>query len=178
MQTEQYNEKKLVSNEDTNTLNIIFVCTGNTCRSCMAEGIFRAFSQQKESLVGAVVSSRGIQAFDGDPASLHSVEALKKLWGIDISIHKARLLSQEDMNKAGLILTMTRQHRDFLRSSFPRKKSIIYTLKEYAYPEQAADGRSLDITDPFGMPYESYEACAREIYDSVQRVISHRFDIR
>ena len=178
MQTEQYNENRLVTDEDTNTLNIIFVCTGNTCRSCMAEGIFRAFSQQEESLVGAVVSSRGIQAFDGDPASQHSVEALKKLWDIDISIHKARLLSLEDMNKAGLILTMTRQHRDFLRSRFPGKKSIIYTLKEYAYPGQATDGSSLDITDPFGMPYESYEACAREIYDSVHRVISQRFNSR
>jgi len=167
-------ENGLVSGEDTNNLSILFVCTGNTCRSCMAEGILRAFSQQEERLKGAVIWSRGIQAFDGDPASRHSVEALKKLWGIDISIHRARLLEQEDMRKAGLVLTMTRHHRDFLRSRFPDKESSIFTLKEYAYPELASDGKSLDIADPFGMPYESYEACAREIYDSVQRVISHR----
>lgn len=151
--------------------NILFVCTGNTCRSCMAEGIFRAFSRQEAALSGMAISSRGIQAFDGDPASEHSITALKKLWGIDISIHKARLLSVDDVRNANLVLTMTRQHRDFLRSRFPDKNTAIFTLKEYAYPDLVLEGRVLDITDPFGMPYQSYETCAKEIFDSVQEVI-------
>jgi len=151
--------------------HIVFVCTGNTCRSCMAEGIFRAFSQQEKTLQEMAVSSRGIQAFNGEPASSHSVAALKKLWDIDISIHKAKLLSKTDVENAGLILTMTRQHRDFLRSTFPEKKSSVYTLKEYAYPRLSQEAVSIDIADPYGMPYESYESCAEEIFDSVQAVI-------
>lgn len=151
--------------------NIVFVCTGNTCRSCMAEGIFRAFSQQEKVLKEIAVYSRGIQAFDGEPASSHSVAALKKLWDIDISIHKAKMLSKADVEKAGLILTMTRQHRDFLRSAFPEKKASVYTLKEYAYPQLLEEGGPIDIADPYGMPYESYEACAQDIFGSVQTVI-------
>ncbi len=160
-----------MTNKETSTRNILFICTGNTCRSCMAEGIFRAFSQQESELKELAVASRGIQAFDGDPASLHSVTALKKLWGIDISIHRAKSLLAEDMNSAQLVLTMTRQHRDFLKANFRDKSSAIFTLKEYAYPNLQQGDSALDIRDPYGMPYSSYETCAIEIYESVRQAI-------
>lgn len=154
-----------------NEFKVVFVCTGNTCRSCMAEGIFRAASAGKAGTAAFQTISRGIQAFDGDPASRHSVTALKTLWNIDISLHKAKSLGSGDAEEAGLLLTMTRQHRDYLRKLYPGKKEAIFTLKEYAYPELGSNSAALDISDPFGMPYQSYETCAQEIFDSVGAVL-------
>lgn len=161
-----------LENRSKKEFKVVFVCTGNTCRSCMAEGIFRAVSSEKAAMAGLIAASRGLQAFDGDPASEHSVAALKSLWNIDISLHKAKLLYSDEVEAANLLLTMTRQHRNYLRQKYPHKKSCIFTLKEYAYPELGREAENLDITDPFGMPYQRYETCAQEIFDCVQAVIA------
>lgn len=153
-------------------INIVFVCTGNTCRSSMAEGIFRAISSKRANDASLKAASRGIHAYDGDPASEHSIKALKTLWDIDISIHRAKMLEQEDVLQADLLLTMTRAHRDALKLKYPDKQSSIFTLKEYAYPELVTQGNSLDISDPFGMPYQQYERCAIEIYECVNSVLN------
>lgn len=150
---------------------IIFVCTGNTCRSCMAEGIFRATTAKDQPDRKFTVMSRGISAFDGDAATGHSVNALKTLWNIDISVHRARRLRDDDALQADLMLTMTRQHRDNLKVRYPERESCIFTLKEFAYPWLESSSGAVDIADPFGMPYEYYEGCAREIYECVKDVL-------
>lgn len=155
----------------------------------MAEGIFRAATTAADGLVPRcqgwqeaamaidqpgrkfTVISRGLQAFDGDSASDHSINALKSLWNIDISFHKAKRLKNDEAQQADLILTMTRQHRDFLHIKYPEKKSCIYTLKEFAYPQLDANSPEADIVDPYGMPYEYYEGCAREIYECMEKVL-------
>ncbi|PYG89542.1 protein-tyrosine phosphatase [Ruminiclostridium sufflavum DSM 19573] len=154
-----------------NNLSILFVCTGNTCRSCMAEGIFRYASYVEVCKSGFSAVSRGIHAFDGDSASEHSINALKALWDIDISLHKAKRLDYEDVLKADFTFTMTRAHRDILKARFPDKYYCIYTLKEYAYPEIEQGSNMLDISDPYGMPYHRYESCAKEIFECIKIVI-------
>ena len=114
------------NNNGFNDKKIIFVCTGNTCRSCMAEGIFRAVSSEKNDMAGFAALSRGIHAFDGDDASEHSVNALRNLWNIDISLHKAKMLSSDEVLEADLLLTMTRQHRDILKIKYFYKNIVLF----------------------------------------------------
>ncbi|QNU66676.1 low molecular weight protein arginine phosphatase [Ruminiclostridium herbifermentans] len=158
-------------NNDKKDINVIFVCTGNTCRSCMAEGIFRAVASEEEGKVNFKAISRGIYAFDGDSASEHSINALKNLWDIDISLHKAKMLSPQDVLQGDLLLTMTRAHRDIIKTKFPDMSSKIFTLKEYVYPNIEKDSYSIDISDPYGLQYSIYENCAKEIYECVKAVI-------
>lgn len=165
------NLKQKEHNDKEKNINVVFVCTGNTCRSCMAEGIFKAISSKKKNELDYKVVSRGIHAFDGFPASEHSINALKTLWNIDISLHKAKMLKYDDVIQAGYIFTMTRAQRDLLHDKFPDKKSSIFTLKEFAYPDINEESFMLDISDPYGMPYEIYENCAKEIFQCVEKVI-------
>lgn len=158
-------------NKDRKNMNIIFVCTGNTCRSCMAEGIFRAVASAEEKESDFKAISRGINALDGDTASEHSVNALMNLWDIDISLHKSKMLSVQDVLQGDLLLTMTRAHRDFLKVKFPDMSFKFFTLREYAYPNIDKDSYLLDISDPYGLQYSIYESCAKEIYECVKVVI-------
>lgn len=157
-------------NQVKKNINIIFVCTGNTCRSCMAEGIFRAVAngEGKEPYFKAV--SRGIHALEGESASEHSINALKTLWGIDISLHKSKMISIQDVSQGDLLLTMTRAHRDILKAQFPDMSFKIFTLKEYAYPNIDKDSYLLDISDPYRLQYTIYESCAKEIFECVKVV--------
>jgi len=160
------------NNANAREIRVVFVCTGNTCRSCMAEGVFRAIASQEAPEISFTTISRGINAYDGDPASEHSVKALKSLWNIDISLHKAKLLDYEDVMHTDLLLTMTKAQRDTLKIKYPDRQANIFTLKEFAFPELGTNSNELEIADPFGMPYQKYESCSYEIYECVKSVIN------
>lgn len=150
-------------------MKILFVCTGNTCRSPIAEGLLKSAAGKDIQIGGKVeVSSAGIFAEDGEPPSENAVRVLKEGWGIDISAHKAKTINPSDLAEADLVLTMTRSHRDSLLSVFPEYSSKIFALKEYLYNKDTGTagvqkGKILDISDPYGMPAEVYERCAEEI---------------
>ncbi|AGB42347.1 protein-tyrosine-phosphatase [Halobacteroides halobius DSM 5150] len=109
---------------------ILFVCTGNTCRSSMAEALCNNLLEKKGKNDYEVLSA-GISARRGGTAARQAVEVLSQA-GIDLTDHETTPVTKELVTKVDLILTMTRRHKLSLLDSYPQVKEKIYTLKEYA----------------------------------------------
>ena len=132
---------------------VVLVCTGNTCRSPMAETLLREQLNKKfgrEDLVR--VLSAGVAAGNGFGASSQAVEVMGHR-GLDLTGHSSQPLDDEIIKVADVILTMTRGHRSAILAAWPELDSRVQTLRR--------DGG--DISDPVGMPVEVYENCANQI---------------
>ncbi len=138
--------------------SVLFVCTGNTCRSPMAEGIFRKLAE--ENAKGIEVSSAGLFA-GSSPASDHAIQVMQEK-GIDISTHQSRQLTEQMMADADLILTMTESHRAMLLLNFPEYGEKVDTLSGWA-------GESEEVSDPYGGDTEIYRRTADQIEDYLQK---------
>lgn len=144
-------------------MRILFVCTGNTCRSPMAEGILKSIGNKNN--MDLEIKSVGISVYDGEKASKNSIEAMKKI-GIDISEHEATQLRRDLVEEADLILTMSNSHKEFILSNYPSSRNKLFTLTEYVY------GVEKDIEDPFGRSLSVYERTRDEIYQAIMQMKS------
>lgn len=152
--------------EAKNKMNIMFVCTGNTCRSAMAEALMKFHIKDNEKLKGKIkVYSCGIFAEDGEMSMYTAIEAMKE-YGIDLGEHRATNIRNANIEKMDLILCATRSHKYTVEQLYPDLKEKIYTIKEYANYE----GESLDIKDPWGYDIEIYRFCISEIEDCIQKI--------
>jgi protein-tyrosine phosphatase len=156
---------------------ILFVCTGNTCRSAMAEGIFNNVVEKDLQLRDAFYAkSAGIAAYKGQGANPNAINALRQEWNIDISTHITKPISDELIADSDLILTMCQNHKSFILHLYPEIKNKIYTLKEFTANNimnrnNLSYDYNINISDPYGKSLEEYKRCAAEIRDSIEKLI-------
>ncbi|UOF91597.1 low molecular weight protein arginine phosphatase [Fodinisporobacter ferrooxydans] len=153
-------------------MNILFVCTGNTCRSPMAEHLLKKKFEADpyESLVQ--VRSAGISAMQAAAASAHAIEVLKQR-NIRLDSHQSTPVDARLVEWADMILTMTMSHKHILVSQYPESSGKAFALLEYIQedPQQMpANGWSMDVSDPYGGDRERYEACADQLERAIERL--------
>jgi protein-tyrosine-phosphatase len=142
--------------------SVLFVCTGNTCRSPMAEYFFVKLSG--EAGLSATASSAGTQAAYGMPLS-RGAAAVFAARGIGPVAHRARRIDKALLDAAESVYVMERAHRDELVTRFPESASKIYILRE------AAGLKPVDVEDPVGADAAGYTACAASIEEALKIIV-------
>jgi RpiB/LacA/LacB family sugar-phosphate isomerase len=139
---------------------ILFLCTGNVCRSPMAEGLFRHAVKGRGEFR---ILSAGLGAIDGQAPTHHSVAAMREL-GIDISRQKSNALTAEMVRSADLILGMTHSHVDTVMLLYPMASEKTFLLREF---DDTLEPYEKDISDPIGSPYGTYVECRDQIEQGI-----------
>lgn len=160
-------------------LKVLLVCTGNTCRSPMAEGILKKMLEDKR--VGNLeVTSAGTHGLPNAPASLFAIQVAGQR-GIDLSKHRSRRLTPEMIKQADLILAMSPEHSDYMKRIEGTAGHKIFLLK--AFPQagpasnKGSDGGVLSIEDPIGGSPEDYERSFKEIEKEIKRIFPKILDL-
>lgn len=131
---------------------IMFICSGNTCRSPLAEGLFKKYLE-KNNITDIEVGSAGVGAFPGDSVSINSVLVAANR-GVDISSHRARNLNPEHLLTTDMFFCMSESHKKILLRHCDESKIEV-----------------LNVPDPFGRPIEVYEECAKQLEGQFSNVL-------
>jgi protein-tyrosine-phosphatase len=144
---------------------VLFVCMGNICRSPMAEGLM------VEWVIKGVgpdisVSSAGIFATPGNPPEPLAVQVAREA-GVDISGHRARVVNNENLSWADIVLVMESGQRGFISMAFPQQSAKVGLLGNF----NRSQGGGGEIADPYGSSVEVYRACFEEIGEAIDGLI-------
>jgi len=142
----------------------LFICTGNICRSPMAEGLFRHATQGRTDYRAI---SAGLGAADGLPPSAYSVQAMREL-GVDISRQRSQMLTADLIKQADFILGMTHSHVDTITLLYPQAAEKTFLLREF---DETLDPYEKDISDPIGGSYDVYLNCRDQIEQGIASLL-------
>jgi protein-tyrosine-phosphatase len=140
---------------------VLFVCMGNICRSPMAEGLMIERLRQ-EGRQYLSVSSAGIFATPGNPPEPLAVQVAREA-GVDISGHRARVVNNENLGWADIVLVMESGQREFISMAFPQQSAKVALLGNF----NRSQGEGGEIGDPYGSSLEVYRACFEEIGEAI-----------
>ncbi|HOD67654.1 MAG TPA: low molecular weight protein arginine phosphatase [candidate division Zixibacteria bacterium] len=136
---------------------VLFVCTGNTCRSPMAEAALRTLLQKQRPGAFEVISA-GASAATGYPATMYAIEAAK-IWNCDLSGHKSRPLTADLIDRAHLIFGMSARHVQEVVRMRPAAKDKTFLLKNFPDPGPTGE----EVEDPIGQALDRYNETFLEI---------------
>jgi len=149
--------------------NILFLCTGNSCRSPMAEGLLKRKMKNKN----VTIHSAGTHAIEGVSASENSIAVMRED-RIDIANHKAQFLNEELVKEADLIFAMAPEHINYVRYSYPKYYDKIYLLKRFGRERENLDDDT--IHDPIGGDKDQYRICFKILKFEANRISELLFE--
>lgn len=152
---------------------IMFICTGNICRSAMAEAMMKEKTKKMGKENEIEICSCGTFAEDGSIASFNAIETME-YYDINLKKHRATNIRNSDILNMDIILCATRNHKRMVLDLYPELKNKIFTMKEFAQIDDG--GRDLDIKDPWGYNMQVFLECAREIQVCIDKILEKVID--
>lgn len=145
-------------------IKVLFVCSGNTCRSPMAEHLFKSFLRKKRKLSGFEVSSAGVFALEGQEMSKNAQKALLD-FGISAPLHRSKQFNERMASNFDLIVCMTKGHKELIEAS-----GTVLAVGEIT--------GSRDVPDPFGGSLEQYLSVAQYLNYACQDIYNKAINLK
>ena len=153
-------------------MKIMFICTGNICRSAMAEKLLKK-KVLDNNVKDIEIYSCGIYAQDGDVPTWEAEKVMKEEYNIDMTEHRATNIRNSDIEEMDLILCATVSHKYAVLDMHPNLKEKVFTMKEYVnYSREYHD--SMNIRDPWGYDIETYRSCLGEIDECLELLLKNK----
>jgi len=146
---------------------ILFVCTGNICRSPFAEGLLKKLVQKK-GLDGIVADSAGLLALTGNSAT-GLAQKVAAEYDVDLSDHLAKSVKEDIVDRSDLMLVMENSHAKDLLDAFPEAESKVFLIRRFA----RFGSKNRGVADPYGLNYEAYRFCFLDIQDCISGLAEH-----
>ena len=150
-------------------MKIMFICTGNICRSAMAHGLLEKKLMDKK-IKNIEVYSCGIHAAIGDVPTYEAKRVMEE-YGVDISKHRATNIKYSNIEEMDLILCATNSHKIAVIDMYPNLENKVYTMKEYVDYNREYHN-PLNIKDPWGFDIDTYRSCAGEIDECLELLLN------
>lgn len=146
---------------------ILFVCSGNSCRTPMAEGLMKTKIPEEFADRVQVVSA-GTLGINGNPATYFGIQAAGDL-GADISHHRSQGISRELLQESDIVFCMAQGHENILADQFPEFNENVFLLR--GFDRESGEQFYEDVADPIGRDLPEYQACAQLINSELDRIL-------